>query len=83
VHARTERQARIVRFTDARHIPDGLESELTKWTSDRFVLRVFEDVEQLAAELVSAAREAFPREMQRVYGAGFSGAISTQGGHIE
>ncbi len=83
VHSRTERRTKTVVFTDARRIPQRLESEVARWVTDRALARVFEDVKMMASALVAAARDAHPRAMQHVYGAGFTGAIGSQGGHIE
>ena len=83
VHSRTERRTKTVVFTDAQHIPERLESELAQWVSDRSIARVFDDVKSIASAIVGAARTAHPRLMHRVYGAGFTGAVGSQGGHIE
>ncbi len=83
VHSRTERRTKTVVFADARRIPQRLESELAQWVTDRALARVFDDVKAMASTLVGAARSAHPRAMQHVYGAGFTGAIGSQGGHIE
>ena len=83
VHPRTERQTRTIDFTDPWQLPPMLPSELQDWASERSVQRAFEDVEAMAATLVAAARATFPRQMRRVYGAGFTGAVGTQDGRIE
>jgi hypothetical protein len=82
VHPRTERRRRTISFLDPRQLPRELASELDDWTTDRAIARAFEDVERMSADLVAAARSAFPAKMHHVYGAGFSGAVGTQEGRI-